>query len=130
MPHTNLNESHLDRITVPGIDKAFIINNPYLESILFNRNLMGLEFTKACEDASVAFLEHFRPEISPLIADSGIAELMLMSKGLYYWMHNAFARVFHQNLEINFAATRRAEVSSEAVRIEIPYSNFDSPAQN
>jgi hypothetical protein len=129
MPHVKLNESYLDRVTVPGLDKAFIINDPHLESILFNRNLMGLEFTQACEGASAAFLEHFRPEIEPLIAD-GIAELMLMSKGLYYWMHNAFARVFHQNLEINFAATRRAEVSSSAVRIEIPYSNFDSPAQN
>jgi len=90
---------------------------------------MGLEFSQACEEASAAFLEHFRPEIEPFIAD-GIAELMLLSKGLYYWMHNAFARVFHQNLEINLAAAQRAEVSNDAVRIEIPYFNFDSPAEN
>src|SRR5438876_126143 len=128
MPHYDLNDSSLRRVEIPGIDSAFIISNPQLESLLFNRNLIGLEFTRACEGASVAFLRHFRPEIEHL--DKGLAELLLLSKGLYYWMHNAFAQVFERNLEINFAATRRAEVFNDSARIEIPYFNFDSTVEN
>lgn len=129
MPHYNLPDSSLERVSIPNLDNAFIISNQHLESILFNRNLIGLEFTNACENASTAFLGHFSPEVEPLISE-GIAELMLMSKGLYYWMHNAFERVFLKNLEINFAATQRVEVTTNAARIEVPYFNFDSPAQN
>src|SRR5687768_8389754 len=100
MPHLKLKGSIVKSANIPGIDQAFIVSNSQLESLLFNRNLIGLEFTRQCEAASASFLRHFRPEIEPLIED-GIAELMLLSKGLYYWMHNAFARVFEENLEIN-----------------------------
>lgn len=127
MPDYKVEESQMEQIQHPGLDKAFIIRNAALESILFNRNLVNLEFTQACENATVAFLRHFAPELRSLF-DEGIAELMLLSKGLYYWMHNAFARVFEKNLEINFAATRRVDVSGDSARISVPYYNFDAPA--
>jgi hypothetical protein len=128
MPHHEISGSQLEKLSIPGISNAFIICNVHLESILLNRNTIGLEFTEHCESATQAFLEHFRPDITPLI-QHGVAELMLLSKGLYYWMHNAFATVFLTNLEINFAATKRAEISEGSVRVEVPYFNFDSPAE-
>jgi hypothetical protein len=127
MPHYKISGSRLERVSLPGVTNAFIISNSHLESILLDRNLVGLEFTKQCESSSQAFLEHFHQEITLSIQDS-VAELMLLSKGLYYWMHNAFATVFGTNLEINFAATRRVEISEGSVRVEVPYFNFDSPA--
>jgi hypothetical protein len=128
MPHYRISGSSLEKVTGSGDLNAFIISNPHLEAILLNRNLIGLDFTKQCQSSTEAFLEHFRPEITPYI-QTGVAELMLLSKGLYYWMHNAFAEVFGENLEINFAATTRAELCGGSVRIEVPYINFDSPAE-
>lgn len=122
------NKSRLEKIPIDGIDNAFIIENPALEKLLFNRNLIGLDFTSACEESSVAFLQHFAEEIHPLM--NNMAEYMLLSKGMYYWMHNAFSRVFNENLQVNFAATSRAEVINNSASIEIPYFNFDCPANN
>src|SRR5437764_1004982 len=122
MPYTICGHSHLDKIKIQGIDSAFIINNSALEQILFNRNLIGLGFTKACEAASAAFLSHFKPELLSVLDD--VAELMLLSKGLYYWLHNAYASAFDRNLEINFVATQRINVEGNAADIIIPYSNL------
>src|ERR1041385_4328693 len=128
MPHYELPDSSLERVSISGIENAFIVSNPHLESILFNRNLVGLEFTRACEAASIAFLRPLRPEFGSLSDD--VAELLLLSKGMYYWLHNAFSTVFNRNLQLNFAATRRAEVFNDSARIEIPYLNFDCPSRN
>jgi hypothetical protein len=119
----------MEKIHIDGVENAFIIRNPALEEILFNRNLVDLAFTRNCEAATTSFLRHFEPELTSIIPE-GIAELMLLSKGLYYWMHNAFAEVFERNLEINFAATSRAEVSSDSAHVLVPYFNFDAPADN
>ena len=127
MPHYETSNSQLQKVEISGLPNAFVISNAHLESILLNRNLIGLEFTRQCELSSKAFLEHFRTEIA-LSRSDGLAELMLLSKGIYYWMHNAFAAVFDENLEINLVATNRVEVSSGSVRVEVPYFNFDSPA--
>jgi hypothetical protein len=120
----------MEEIRINGVDKAFIIRNTPLEEVLFNRNLVGLEFTRACEAATTTFLGHFEPELVPLIEEDSLSELMLLSKGLYYWMHNAFAQVFGKNLEINFAATCRVGVSSSLAQVSVPYFNFDAPAEN
>jgi hypothetical protein len=119
----------MEKIQINNIDKAFIIRNAALEEILFNRNLVGLAFTQNCEKATNAFMRHFEPELVLLI-EEGLSELMLLTKGMYYWMHNAFAQVFGRNLEINFAATRRVDVSSTSARVLIPYFNFDAPTEN
>ena len=128
MPHYDILGSHLEKVHVPGLVNAFIISNTHLESILLNRNLVGLAFTKRCESSTESFLQHFRPELTDCI-QSGIAELMLLSKGVYYWMHNAFGTVFDRNLEINFAATSRDKVSEQNAEINLTYVNFDAPAK-
>jgi hypothetical protein len=128
MPVHDLNESHLSELQVEGLTNAFIIENPALEKILFDRNLIGLNFTDACEDSSEYFLRHFEPEIKDVIED--IAEFVLLSKSIYYWMHNAFAKVFNDNLQSNLAATSRVKVESSSAKIAIPYCNFDAPSKN
>lgn len=129
MPNYIIAKSRMEKVQIDGVDKTFIIKNTALEEILFNRNCVGLAFTQNCEAATKSFLRHFEPELTPLIQE-GVAELMLLTKGMYYWMHNAFAEVFGRNLEINFAATRRAEVSSDSAQVIVPYFNFDAPADN
>lgn len=129
MPNYTIPGSRMEKVEIDGVDKSFVIRNTALEEILFNRNLVGLAFTQNCETATNAFLCHFEPELTPLLQE-GLAELMLLTKGIYYWMHNAFAQVFGRNLEINFAATRRAEVTSDSARVLVPYFNFDAPADN
>jgi hypothetical protein len=126
MPKTKCHQSYLDKVEIQGIDSAFILRNPALEAILFDRNLMGLKFTKACETASISFLQHFESELR--IVKDDLAELMLLSKGLYYWFHNAFANVFQENLQVNFVATQRINVEGKSADIIIPYSNLDVPA--
>jgi len=128
MPLNDLNESRLVKLQVDGLTNAFIIENPALEKILFDRNIIGLDFTNACEDASEYFLRHFQQEIIDVNED--LAELVLLSKSIYYWMHNAFAKVFNDNLQSNFAATSRVKVETSSAQIEIPYCNFDAPAKN
>ena len=130
MPQLRLEQegSYMRQIQIDGIDKAYIIENAVLEQILFNRNLIGLKFTQACENATKAFLLHLEPEISPIY--NNIAELMILTKGMYYWMHNAYAMAFNRNLEINFTSTNRIEVSGESARIAVHSSNFDVPVQN
>jgi hypothetical protein len=104
------------------------MENLPLEAVLLNRNLIGLEFTQACEYASRYFLEHFAPELRG--QGDRVAELMILSKGLYYWFHNAFAAVYEENLPINFVATNRVDVRPESVDIRVSYRNFDAAAES
>jgi hypothetical protein len=104
------------------------MSNPALERILFNRSLVGLDFTEACEEASEAFVEHFSAEIGSFGDD--VAELVVLSKGIYYWLHNAFARRLRKNLEANFIVTKRRSVSGTSVSIDVPYCDFSAPVHN
>src|SRR6185312_5634047 len=126
MPITMCSQSQLNQISINGVNKAYIVSNAALERVLFDRNLLGIEFTRACQQASEAFLRHFEPEIS--LRMDGIAELLILSKGIYYWMHNAFDAVFSRNLETNLIATKRISVSGASARIEVPYCDFSTRA--
>ena len=106
---------------VPG---CYVIENLPLESILFDRNLLGLPFKQACQTASIYFLEHFRQEI--LEAPDEVSELLILSKGLYYWLHNSYEQTFARNLPINFIATNRTKVEGDVAEIKVPYHNFDA----
>jgi hypothetical protein len=104
------------------------MSNAALERVLFDRNLIGLDFTQACQEASEAFIEHFSPEFISFGDD--VAELVILSKGIYYWMHNAFAAQLGRNLETNFIVTKRSAVSGTSVNIDVPYCDFSVPVQN
>ncbi len=113
---------------IDGLTDAYIMSNPALERILFNRNLIGLEFSNACQEASEAFVAHFSGEIASFGDD--VAELVILSKGIYYWLHNAFAARLGRNLEANFIVTKRSAVSGTSVSIDVPYCDFSAPAHN
>ena len=130
MPIYNI-ESSMSEIyhaTIEGIDNSYIVVNKVLERILFNRNLIGLKFTKNCELATIYFLKHLEPEIKG-VGDE-IAELLILTKGIFYWMHSSFAKVFNKNLQTNFIYTSRAKVTNEEVKVIVKTSNFDAPASN
>jgi hypothetical protein len=128
VPRLKVEDSSLQAIEIPRVTNAYIMANRPLEEVLLDRTLVGLEFATACQLASEAFLKHFVDEISE--CGSEIAELVVLSKGLFYWMHHAFANVFQRNLESNFIVTKRVNVSGCAVTIEAPYTDFSVPAPN
>jgi hypothetical protein len=128
MPKLHCGDSYLQRVTADGLSEAFIISNPALERILFDRNLVGLGFTRACQAASESFFEHFENEFRSF--DDDVAELMILSKGIYYWMHNACATRLGRNLQINFVVTKRAAVVGTSVTVEVPYCDFSAPVSN
>jgi hypothetical protein len=128
VPRLKIEESLLQVIEIPRVASAYIMANRPLEDILLDRTLVGLKFATACQLATEAFLKHFADEISE--CGSEIAELVLLSKGLSYWMHHAFANVFHRNLESNFIVTKRTNVSGCSVNVEVPYRDFSVPAAN
>ena len=113
---------------INGIDNCYIITNEPLERVLFNRNLIGLKFTECCELATQNFLSHFEPEINKTGDD--IAELMILTKGLYYWLHNAYAKIYNKNLQVNFIYTSRAKVTEEEVKVVVIKSNLDVGCPN
>ncbi len=129
MPISECGDSLLEKISIGDETDAYIMSTAWLERILFNRNLIGLEFTQACQNASEAFLRHFASEMSG-IHDDDIAELVLLSKGVYYWMHNAFAAQFARNLAANFVATKRVAVAGTTAKIEIPYCDLSASADS
>lgn len=128
MPNYTNGDSKLESITIEGVDKVFVISNPSLEAIHFNKGLIGTEFSQACLTASKAFLFHFKPELEPLLGD--VAELVILSKGLVYRFGDAFAQVFNRNLDVNFVATRRVQFDNESAKIDVSYANLDAPAEN
>ena len=130
MPIYKINslESRIYDAKIDGVDNCYICTNRVLEGILFNRNLIGLNFTNSCEAATINFLNHLSLEIKEVIDD--IAELIVLTKGIYYWLHNSFEKVFKENLQANFVYTSRAKVTTEEIRVIIKSFNFDAPAKN
>ena len=120
--------SNLEHVSLDDVEKVYIIKNKHLEDILFNRNLVGLDFTRACEASTCNFLMHFFEEISSL--SNNVAELMILTKGMYYWLYNSFKKVFNQNLEINFVYTNRVNVDIDSAVVKVRAANFDVPAEN
>lgn len=126
MPRETIAGSALRPAGIPCVPSAYILENEPLERILFNRHLTGLPFAQACEAASAHFFRHFADDIAPL--HDGIAEYMLLTKGMYYWLHHAYATVFNRNLQANFAVTKRVVTPSGAMTIQVPYLSADVPS--
>lgn len=121
-------KSSMKPIQVDGTNNAYIIENEFLEKILFNRNLIELPFTENCEYATYCFFKHFSDEIR--YHGNDIAELMVLTKSIYYWCHNAFAKAFNKNLQTNFVYTSRDIVSEEGINVAVRTCNFDAPVKN
>ncbi|UUU32148.1 hypothetical protein JIX56_20815 [Streptomyces sp. CA-210063] len=102
-----------------------LVHNDPLERIMFDRNLAGVEFRRACLEASRLFIDHLMDEFDPEHA----AELMILSKGLVYQLAEAVATQTGKNLPTNLIATSRVSVSSDQVKVEIPYAKFEAPSR-
>jgi hypothetical protein len=109
------------------LPQLYVVENQDLESLLFNRNCVGLPFKRNCLRVSEAFVRH----ISDELADAGTepAELVILSKGLAYQLGDAFANVLDRSLPANFIATQRSTVSSEDAAIDVSYQRFDAPSE-
>ncbi|WP_329086832.1 hypothetical protein OG979_27220 [Actinomadura citrea] len=116
-------DSVAEPIGAPG-PHIRIVHNAALEDLLFDRNLTGVEFRRACLRCSRHFIAHLADELPP----DDTAELMILSKGLVYQLAAAMAAETGRNLPANLIATSRAAVSQGTARIEVPYACFEAPA--
>ncbi|WP_067806820.1 hypothetical protein [Actinomadura formosensis] len=104
--------------------RVYLVHNTALEGLLFDRNLTGADFRRACLACSRHFVAHLADELPP----GDTAELMILSKGLIYQLGEAMAEETGRNLPTNMIATSRAAVAHGTARIEVPYTCFDAPA--
>ncbi|QXJ23360.1 hypothetical protein AGRA3207_004503 [Actinomadura graeca] len=104
--------------------RVYIVHNAALEDLLFDRNLTGVGFRRACLRCSRYFVGHLADECPP----EDTAELMILSKGLVYQLGEAMAAETGRTLPTNMIATSRADVSPDTARIDVPYTCFDAPA--
>ena len=104
-----------------GVCGLHLVENLQLELMLFDRNLIGLPYRRACFEASRLFLAHLRDEI----ARRDAAELMILSKGIAYQLAAA-AETLDINLPANLVATSRVNVLSDDAKIEVSYARFDA----
>lgn len=103
---------------------VYVVENAALERLLFDRNVIGADFQRACLAATKEFLRHLADELSA----GDTAELVILSKGLAYQVANASLSALDLSLPLNFIATRRAAVSDGDVKIEVEYARTDTSA--
>jgi len=125
---TELAGSHARNLAECGDGQVlYVVENPTLEGLLFDRNSVGLTFKRACLDSTELFLRHLADELR---REEDISELVVLSKGLSYQVNEAFANVFGETLPMNLIATRRAKVLTGDVQIEVSYSRIDEPTKS
>jgi hypothetical protein len=125
---TELAGSHAWQVAECGDGETlYVVENPSLEALLFDRNSIGRRFKRLCLDSSELFLSHLADELR---AEDDISELVVLSKGLSYQLNEAFANVFGETLPMNLISTRRAKVSTDDVQIEVSYSRIDAPTRS
>ncbi|MFG1874954.1 hypothetical protein ACGFIV_08975 [Sphaerisporangium sp. NPDC049003] len=105
--------------------RLYVVRNSALERMLFDRNLVGTDFRRACLESSRQFVRHLADEYHP----DDTAELMILSKGLVYQLGDAVAQQCGHNLPLNLVATSRVAVSAESARVEVSYAQIEAPAQ-
>jgi hypothetical protein len=103
----------------------FLTHNEPLERIMFDRNLIGIEFRRACLEASRLFIGHLLDEFDP----EESAELMILSKGIVYQLAEAAAAQTGRNLPTNLIATSRISVSGDHAEVRVPYVKFEAPSE-
>jgi hypothetical protein len=115
-------DSHARTVTLDEDTEIYLVENQPLEDLLFNRQLVGIEFRQACLRSTQLFLRHILEELTSY----PVAELMILSKGLVYQLGEAFARETGRNLPTNLVATTRVGVEGETAKIDVPYTRFDA----
>lgn len=119
----NVTESRLTDIApTAGVPGLYVVENAYLERLLFDRNLVGVQFRRTCFEASKLFVRHLADDL----AVSDIAELVILSKGVVYQLAAAAAVALELNLPTNLIATTRVNVLSDEAKVEASYLRFDA----
>ncbi|WP_326563855.1 hypothetical protein [Micromonospora peucetia] len=108
--------------TRTGVTGLHLVHNRHLETLLFDRNLTGLPFRRACLASSREFVRHIRDELD----GADIAELIVLSKGLVYQLAEAVALDAGRNLPANLVSTSRVAVASDDATVEVSYARFDA----
>ncbi len=98
-----------------------LVENEPLERILFERDLVGLPFRRACFAASRLFLAHLADEL----ASTEVAELVILSKGLAYQL-SAAADARGLNQPTHLVAAPRVDVVADDAKVEVPYARLDA----
>ncbi|MET8140691.1 hypothetical protein ABZU32_10315 [Sphaerisporangium sp. NPDC005288] len=104
--------------------RLYVVRNEALERMLFDRNLIGAGFRRACLASSRHFAGHLADEYDP----ARTAELVILSKGLVYQLGDAVLRQSGHNLPLNLVATSRVAVSGASAHVEVPYAQIEAPA--
>ncbi|RCG22749.1 hypothetical protein DQ384_34655 [Sphaerisporangium album] len=107
-----------------GASRLYVVHNRALERLLFDRNLVGAGFRRACLESSRRFIAHLGDEYEP----DRTAELMILSKGLLYQLGDAVVQQSGHNLPVNLIATSRVAVSPASARVEVSYAQIEAPA--
>jgi hypothetical protein len=107
-------------------DALWIVQNPELERLLFDRNLIGIQFGEVCREASTRLLLHLQDELE---SEESVAELLILSKGMAFQVSAAYASVFGDALPVNLVATQRQAVSARDATIVTSYSRVETPAE-
>jgi len=106
-------------------NELYIIRNSYLETLLFDRNVIGLNFKRDCLESAEIFVRHLQDELQD---NEDLSELVILSKGLAYQINDAYATITGNNLPINLLSTRRTSVVNDTqVEIDVSYSRIDNP---
>ncbi|WP_214412230.1 hypothetical protein [Sphaerisporangium fuscum] len=108
-----------------GTSRLYLVRNPVLERLLFDRNLIGADFRRACLESSRRFVAHLADEYAP----GESAELTILSKGLVYQLGEAVLRGGGGNLPVNLVATSRVAVAAESARVAVSYAQLEAPAR-
>jgi hypothetical protein len=103
-----------------------VVRNPPLEHLLFDRTIVGAEFEELCSRSTRMFLGHLAPSIAG--SDVKLAELMILSKGIYYDLRRQYRDLFGKSLELNLIATKRQSVDGTDVQVIVPYHDYISQA--
>ncbi|GAB4050171.1 hypothetical protein [Catellatospora paridis] len=105
---------------VDEIAGLYIVENPALEHLLFDRNLMGIEFRRACAESSRLMVGHLLDELDP-----DVTELVILGKGLAYQLASAFDS-YGLNLPTNLLATSRKDVEGDSASVVVSYRSLDA----
>lgn len=120
---TNLGQSTAELLG-DGDPRLYLVHNTALEALLFDRNLTGVAFRRACLRSTRHFIAHLADEYR----SAETSELMILGKGLTYQLAEAVAAETGHNLPTNMIATSRTAVANGSARVEVPYVCFEAPA--
>lgn len=109
-------------VALAGDELIYLVRNDALERLLFDRDMVGVEFRRTCLHASCLFIRHIVDEIE----STRVAELLILSKGIVYQLSEAFAIESGKNLPTNLVATTRVGVEADTAKIDVPYARLDA----